>query len=104
MNDDELIMPIDDDGKMTTAELMKATDPSQDVDSAIVAYECKDCEVAVECNHYDQFGMIIKRDTIDQCPMCQSTNVAPLTKAEFDRLYSDDGSDEFDPSEREHKS
>lgn len=95
-------VPIDP--KATIEQLMKATDPSKDAEDSIVAYGCEDCEVGIECNLYDKDGNLVERKAIEQCPMCQSTNIKPLTKAEYDEMYNDDGSDEFDPNERERKS
>ena len=68
---------------------------------AVVAYACDECEAAMELNFLDDHETVVGRVALEQCPLCQGTKLSPLTQAEYDAVYQDDGSDEFDPSQRE---
>ena len=74
--------------------------------SPIVAYACDECETAIEINFLDEHIKVVGTTAnllvpLEQCPLCQGTKLSPLTQAEYDAVYQDDGSDEYDPSQRE---
>lgn len=56
-------------------------------DNEIVAYECTDCEVALELNARDGYGAIIQRIKPERCPLCGNENLIPITQKMYLEKY-----------------